>query len=287
MFINLLKRGHDRHPNRKPDDTPVVPGIAFKMTKWLPNKKNNCLLLEDKPDLRLVRTNYCVPGVMSHCSAGAVWNDQKRCKYAHKSTAGDRCMYYIEAIGGHCDCTEAQRELRKPVDRRKDWTEKLALTDNTAVRSIKKPPGSPHTTRGWFNYSHSETIKSQFNSISYTMPSRNSLWPYWASSKMELAQPALKWLLPMASNNHWHAEMIVSQYIDKCQEKILYVVYTALLNWFKSPFIPRQFAEVGKRAAKICINNMRWTLFHLFCAYGSFLTFFATLSNKPAYIPVY
>lgn len=78
------------------------------------------MLLEDKPDLRLAKTNYCVPGVMSHCSAGTIWNDQKRCKYAHRSTVGDRCMYYIEAIGGHCDCTEAQRELRKPVDKRED-----------------------------------------------------------------------------------------------------------------------------------------------------------------------
>jgi hypothetical protein len=29
-------------------------------------------------------------------------------------------MYYIEAIDGHCDCVEAQRELRKSVDKGKD-----------------------------------------------------------------------------------------------------------------------------------------------------------------------
>jgi hypothetical protein len=90
------------------------------MTKRIPNEKNNCLLLEDRPDLRLVRTNYCVPGVMSRCSAGALWEDQKRCKYARKSSVRDRCMYYVEAIGGHCDCVEAQRELRKSVDKRQD-----------------------------------------------------------------------------------------------------------------------------------------------------------------------
>ena len=90
------------------------------MTKCKPNEKKSCLLLEDKPDLKLVRANYCVPGVMSRCSAGAIWNDQRRCKYAHKSTVGDRCMYYIEAIDGHCDCVEAQRELRKTVNRRED-----------------------------------------------------------------------------------------------------------------------------------------------------------------------
>jgi hypothetical protein len=57
---------------------------------------------------------------MSRCSAGAIWNDQKKCKYARKSSVGDRCMYYVEAIGGHCDCAEAQRDLRKSVDKRED-----------------------------------------------------------------------------------------------------------------------------------------------------------------------
>lgn len=80
--------------------------------KYSPKEKNNCLVREDKPDLRLVRTNYCVAGAMSRCSAGPFWNAQKRCKYAVKSTVRDRCMYYIEAIGGHCDCVEAQRDLR-------------------------------------------------------------------------------------------------------------------------------------------------------------------------------
>ena len=90
------------------------------MSKCIANKKDNRLLLEDKPDLRLVGTNYCVPGVMSRCSAGAIWNDQKKCKFAHKSTVRDRCMYFIEAIGGHCDCVEAQQELRKSAHKRED-----------------------------------------------------------------------------------------------------------------------------------------------------------------------
>ena len=90
------------------------------MRKCLPNEKKNCLLREDKPDLRLVRENYCVPGVMSRCSAGVVWNDQKRCKFADKSTVQNRCMYYIEAIGGHCDCVEAQREIKKVTNNRRD-----------------------------------------------------------------------------------------------------------------------------------------------------------------------
>ena len=67
---------------------------------------------------RLARSdcaNYCVAGLMSRCSAGTVWSDQKICKFAEKSTVSNRCMHFIEAIGGHCDCAEAQRELRKTV----------------------------------------------------------------------------------------------------------------------------------------------------------------------------
>ena len=95
-------------------------GIEEPMTKCLPSEKNNCLVREDTPDLRLVRTNYCVPGVMSRCSAGLVWNDQKKCKYAVKSTVRNRCMYFIEAIGGHCDSVEAQLVLRNAPKKKGD-----------------------------------------------------------------------------------------------------------------------------------------------------------------------
>jgi hypothetical protein len=61
---------------------------------------------------QLVSLNYCIPGIMSRCSAGLVWQDQKKCKFARKSTVGDRCMHYIKSINGHCDSVEAQRELR-------------------------------------------------------------------------------------------------------------------------------------------------------------------------------
>ena len=59
--------------------------------------------------------NYCVSGLMSRCSAGTVWDEQKRCKFSEKSTVRHQCMHYIEAIDGHCDCAEAQRELRNAV----------------------------------------------------------------------------------------------------------------------------------------------------------------------------
>ena len=61
------------------------------------------------------RINACVKGLMSHCSAGKTWDDQKRCKYGEKSSLSNRCMHFIEAIGGHCDCPEAQKEARKVI----------------------------------------------------------------------------------------------------------------------------------------------------------------------------
>ena len=59
----------------------------------------------------LVSVNYCIPGIMSRCSAGLIWQEQKKCKYAIKSTVSDRCMHYIESIYGHCDSVDAQRSL--------------------------------------------------------------------------------------------------------------------------------------------------------------------------------
>ncbi len=60
---------------------------------------------------QLVSVNYCIPGIMSRCSAGLIWQQQKKCKFSRKSTVGDRCMHYIEPIYGHCDSVEAQKEL--------------------------------------------------------------------------------------------------------------------------------------------------------------------------------
>jgi hypothetical protein len=85
------------------------------MAKCIPQEKRSCLPREETRDARRVYTNYCVAGLMSRCSAGTVWNEQKMCKYADKSTVSNRCMHFIEAIGGHCDCAEAQRELRKAL----------------------------------------------------------------------------------------------------------------------------------------------------------------------------
>ena len=86
------------------------------MDKYKPDDKNSCLLREDNCEVRLECANYCVAGLMSRCSAGRVWNDQNKCKFAEKSTVSNRCMHYIEAIDGHCDCEEAQREHRCAVN---------------------------------------------------------------------------------------------------------------------------------------------------------------------------
>ena len=64
--------------------------------------------------------NYCISGLMSRCSAGTIWDEQQKCKFSEKSTVSNRCMYYIEAIDGHCDCVEAQRELRMKEGTNKD-----------------------------------------------------------------------------------------------------------------------------------------------------------------------
>ena len=92
------------------------------MTKCLPDENRNCLLREETREVRLDCANFCVAGLMSRCSAGTVWSDQKICKYAEKSTVNNRCMHFIEAIGGHCDCAAAQRELRKTVKIEADKT---------------------------------------------------------------------------------------------------------------------------------------------------------------------
>ena len=58
----------------------------------------------------LVSVNYCMPGIMSRCSAGTVWENQKKCKFSKKSSVSDRCMHYIPSLDGHCDSVDAQRE---------------------------------------------------------------------------------------------------------------------------------------------------------------------------------
>jgi hypothetical protein len=60
----------------------------------------------------LLITNFCIPGMMSHCTAGNKWENQRDCRYARKATVANRCMYFRESLGGHCDCVEAQKDIR-------------------------------------------------------------------------------------------------------------------------------------------------------------------------------
>jgi hypothetical protein len=83
------------------------------MANCIPDEKNRQLQGEETREIKLNCLNYCVAGLMSRCSAGTVWEDQRRCKFAEKSTVSNRCMHFIEAIDGHCDCVEAQMELSK------------------------------------------------------------------------------------------------------------------------------------------------------------------------------
>lgn len=55
--------------------------------------------------------NYCEFGIMSRCTAGNTWEEQRVCKFSRRSSTGDWCMHYRKNMGGHCDCVKAQKEL--------------------------------------------------------------------------------------------------------------------------------------------------------------------------------
>ena len=76
------------------------------MAKSRNSKKINLLNDVEVRDTKPELVNYCIPDVLSRCGAGTKWEVQKRCKFAEKSLISNRCMYYVETIGGHCDCVE-------------------------------------------------------------------------------------------------------------------------------------------------------------------------------------
>lgn len=76
-----------------------------------PNRTINRFTYHSQRCAKLVSANYCIPGIMSRCSAGSVWEDQNKCKYSKKSSVSDRCMHYIPSLDGHCDSVDAQREI--------------------------------------------------------------------------------------------------------------------------------------------------------------------------------
>ena len=54
--------------------------------------------------------NFCVPGILSKCGAGTSWSGHRHCTFAKKSRVSNKCIHYIEAIDGHCDCIDAQKD---------------------------------------------------------------------------------------------------------------------------------------------------------------------------------
>lgn len=63
--------------------------------------------VEEDPNKGTGTINYCKPDIMSVCTAGTIWSDHIRCKYAIKSKFADRCMHNV--MDGHCDSLEAQK----------------------------------------------------------------------------------------------------------------------------------------------------------------------------------
>jgi len=58
----------------------------------------------------LVRVNCCNSDKMSRCNAGLIWQEQKKCQHAIKSTLNNKCMHFIESANGQCDCVDAKKD---------------------------------------------------------------------------------------------------------------------------------------------------------------------------------
>ena len=60
--------------------------------------------------LDLKSANYCIPGILSICGAGPIWDEQRICRFAVKSDFANKCMYYNALMDRHCDCLDAQKD---------------------------------------------------------------------------------------------------------------------------------------------------------------------------------
>ena len=69
-----------------------------------------------RPQTNLKPVNFCVPGILSKCGAGTSWPGHRHCTFANKSEFSNKCMHYIEAIDGHCDCVGAQKDAEIIVE---------------------------------------------------------------------------------------------------------------------------------------------------------------------------
>jgi len=71
------------------------------------------LISDAKAQQNLEKANFCISGILSKCSAGTSWDEQKICKYAIKSDLSNKCMYFIGSMDGHCDCIYAQKDAMR------------------------------------------------------------------------------------------------------------------------------------------------------------------------------
>ena len=78
--------------------------IKDKLQSWI----------RHQPNLKPI--NFCVPGILSKCGAGTTWSGHRHCTFANKSEVSNKCMHYIEAIDGHCDCVGAQKDAEIIVE---------------------------------------------------------------------------------------------------------------------------------------------------------------------------
>lgn len=76
------------------------------------NESPSRIKCERGSDKKTECRNYCACEIMSKCTAGSSWREHRECKFSRKSSSGDHCMYYRDTINGHCDCVDAQRELK-------------------------------------------------------------------------------------------------------------------------------------------------------------------------------
>ena len=58
------------------------------------NNENRQISAESRQHLKTV--NYCIPGLLSKCSAGISWTEHRVCKFAVKSDYANKCMFFIE-----------------------------------------------------------------------------------------------------------------------------------------------------------------------------------------------
>jgi hypothetical protein len=83
----------------------------------------------------------------------------------------------------------------------------------------------------------------------------------------------------MASNNHRCVDIFISQNIDVCQEKLLYLVYTR--SYRQNPKRSKQSksVKIGEPVDDIPRNDAICSLNRIFCAYDESLTGFEEMTG--------